>query len=303
MNSKTRATLARAAAVSGCLAVLAGCGASSSTSQTTTRAQTTAATATATATAATPATAVADRRAKLPPNPGSAAATRVPTGESVLASIHAGKPGHRKPHLAGFDESNIADFMHEVDADVGAFWQGQFNQAGYRYTPVNELIITSSSPLNSACGSWTVSTMNAAYCSIDDTFYLPVGFLSYMNKTYGDAALAAVIAHENGHHVQQLLGILLQLQQGKLDTIQTELQADCLAGIWMASVYQRGDIQPNDIAHALAAFASGGDVKGTAPTTPGAHGGPQQRQAAFMQGYNSGQGAQCEVPALPTSES
>lgn len=289
----TRAMLGRAAAVGGCVAILAGCGSSAAGSGTTTHK------------AVTPPPAGAqNRRATVPPNPGRASATRIARGEKTLAIVHAGHPGRVKPHLAGFDETSIATFVHEVDSDVGAFWQGQFNNADLRYTPVNELIITSTSAVPSGCGgTWDVSTMNAAYCSIDDTFYLPVGFLTYMYQHYGDAGAAAVIAHENGHHVQQLLGILLQLQQGKLDTIQTELQADCLAGVWMSSMYQRGDIQPNDIAHALGAFSAGGDLPGTTTTAPGAHGGPRQRQAAFMQGYNSGQGAQCEVPALPSSES
>jgi predicted metalloprotease len=66
---------------------------------------------------------------------------------------------------------------------------------------------------------------------------------------------------------------------------------------------QRGDIQPGDIAGALGAFGAGGDLPGTSPSAPSAHGGSKQREAAFEQGYNSGQGAACQVPALPTSES
>ena len=243
------------------------------------------------------------------PGPGLASATQKPSGEKVLASIHAKRPSasHQVPHLGGFDESSIATFAHEVDTNVGAFWQAQLNQAGYSYTPANEdLIEQPAPPVQSGCGgvAWTTDTQNAAYCSADNTFYLPTGFLGLLGHNFGDTAVAVAIAHENGHHIQQLLGVLQQYHAGMYHTIQIELQADCLAGVWMASEYQRGDIQTNDLRNALVLYNDLlGDPSGTPTTDPHAHGSGAQRWASFMQGYNSGQGGRCEIPALPTSES
>ncbi len=276
-------------------ATVAGCGSSAGSSSTV-----------ATRTTAKP-TGANLRSTALPATKGLASATRKPRGEIVLASVHARRANGSRPtpHLAGFDESDIATFTHEVDTDVATFWQSQFNNSSYTYSPATEDILTQPAPpVSPGCGgALTTNTMNAMYCGVDNTIYLPTGFLGWMDKNYGDAALAVVIAHENGHHIQELLGVLQQKVSGQLYTIQTELQADCLAGVWMSSEFQRNNVQPGDIEHALTAFDDAGDAPGTAPTAPTAHGSGRMRMAAFMQGYNSGQGGQCEVPALPTSES
>jgi uncharacterized protein len=273
---------------------LAGCGGSSSS---TTQTQTTAS------------HVAANVRSTVPAPQALASASKKPQGESVLTSIHAQRPSasHPAPHLAGFDESSINTFVHEVDGDVGAFWQAGLNHAGYTYTPAKEDLITQTAPgIHSACSSsfvWTTTTFNAAYCAADNTFYLPTGFLSYIGHNFGDAAVAMTVAHENGHHIQALLGILQRAFAGQYHSIQIELQADCLAGVWMASEYQRGNIQPGDLQHTLNVYDDVyGDPHGFSPLAPGAHGSAAQRWASFSQGYNSGQGGECRIPALPTHE-
>jgi uncharacterized protein len=285
----------------GCLAVLAaagagvvGCGGSKSGTTSTTQ--------------TTSKTGSAFVRSQVPATGGDTSATKKARGEAVLAMIHARRASGSRPtpHLAGFDESDVATFTHEVDNDVASFWQSQFNGSGYTYTPATEELLTKPAPpVETGCSGppWTTNTGNAMYCGADNTIYLPTGFLGMMDHQFGDAALAVVIAHENGHHIQELLGILQKKATGQLYTIQTELQADCLAGVWMSSEFQRSHIQPGDMQHALTTFNDAGDPNGSSPTAPNAHGSGRQRVAAFMQGYNSGRGGQCEVPALPSSES
>jgi predicted metalloprotease len=221
----------------------------------------------------------------------------------VLNKIHATKGAHHAPHLTGFDERSVSNFIRDVDNNVGAFWQSQFTGAGYRYTPATEVILQPTDSFQTTCGPWSGNTQNAAYCATDNSFYLPLNFLTSMYRQYGDAGMAFVIAHENGHHVQQLLGILPEKLTGQLKSIQIELQADCFAGIWMSSVYNHNQLSPGDIEHVSGAVDDAGDPNGSLPTDPQAHGGPHQRLAAFEQGYGSGQGGQCAIPALPSSES
>jgi predicted metalloprotease len=109
-----------------------------------------------------------------------------------------------------------------------------------------------------------------------------------------DFAIAYLVAHEWGHHLQDVLGIL---RNSHLKSIQIELQADCLAGVWSHSTWARGLLQPGDIPEAIKLAHLAGDAPGTPKNDPQAHGSPQQRAAWFMRGYKSGKAARCIVPA------
>jgi predicted metalloprotease len=107
-----------------------------------------------------------------------------------------------------------------------------------------------------------------------------------------DFALAYVVAHEWGHHLQNVLGIL---RKSKLKSIQIELQADCLAGVWSYSTWARGLLEPGDILKAIRLARLVGDAPGIPNNDPNAHGSPSQRVAWFKRGYRSGKSAKCVV--------
>ncbi len=104
---------------------------------------------------------------------------------------------------------------------------------------------------------------------------------------YGDFAMAIVAAHEVGHHVQEELGIL----EGQYPTRQTELQADCFAGMWGYSQYE--NVEPGDVGEAMDISWVSGDLPGTAQNDPNAHGKPEERVKWFRTGYDSGDAGQC----------
>jgi len=106
-------------------------------------------------------------------------------------------------------------------------------------------------------------------------------------KSYGDFAMAVVAAHEVGHHVQDELGLLDE----QYPKIQTELQADCFAGVWGSSVYDR--LEPGDIGEAMEISWDSGDLPGTPRNAPGAHGKPEERVKWFRTGYDTGDADEC----------
>jgi predicted metalloprotease len=126
------------------------------------------------------------------------------------------------------------------------------------------------------------------------TVYYPLPWRERGGQTpaeIGDFAVATILAHEAGHHVQNLSGIL-----GKTSTlnIQRELQADCLAGVWGHSVYREGLLQPGDVEEAIQAMDDAADLPGTPQNAPRAHGSPTQRTDSFFTGYRSGRASQCK---------
>jgi uncharacterized protein len=195
------------------------------------------------------------------------------------------------PAIRGSAGLTVAEWAHTVDVDVANYWQRQFNRAGYRYRPAREAIFDRR--IRTECGRAGRSA-GPFYCTLDDTIYLPVAFFDQMSQRFGDAAVAVVIAHENGHHVQDLLGLFDP--RSNLVTAQTELQADCLAGVWAATVYRRGLLEPGDIEEILGIVDLSGDAEGVPITAQGAHGSSELRLDAFDRGYEGGRPNSCPVP-------
>jgi len=165
--------------------------------------------------------------------------------------------------------------------------------------------------VNSACG-FAQSATGPFYCPEDQKVYIDLGFYDELKNRFGasgDFAQAYVLAHEIGHHVQNLLGIESQVRQAQRAnpgarnelSVRLELQADCLAGVWGHSTGQRNILEAGDVQKALNAAAAIGDDRlermSTGHVSPESftHGTSAQRQQWFERGFTSGDPSACNT--------
>ncbi|MDX6698698.1 MAG: uncharacterized protein QOE65_2095 [Solirubrobacteraceae bacterium] len=234
--------------------------------------------------------------ASYPRGAGDPAATASPRGGiatlRALGPVRRPSPGTAVPKLRGSDIPLTA-FLGTVANDVAGFWQSQYNRAGKRFPATRFLVVTK--PVPSGCAEKPIEPTNpfAFYCPTDRTVFLPVTYIDRRYRILGDAPVGFVVAHEFAHRVQDVTGTLRRKAEGKLFTRQTELQADCLAGVWAASVYARGDLDPDDLTEFFNALASIGDPPGTPENHPQAHGTPAEREASFKRGYDAANANAC----------
>lgn len=201
--------------------------------------------------------------------------------------------------------------VSKVLAGTEDTWKAIFQKSGQSYQEARLVLFSGATP--TACGTGQ-SAMGPFYCPGDNKVYLDTRFFNDMQTQLGangDFAQAYVIAHEVGHHVQNLLGISreVQRQQAQLDaqqanalSVRTELQADCFAGIWAyhAQHYQ-GIIESGDIEEAINAAAAIGDdrlqKRSQGYVVPDAftHGSSAQRVRWFEQGFKTGDPARCDT--------
>jgi predicted metalloprotease len=160
----------------------------------------------------------------------------------------------------------------------------------------------------SGCGN-AESATGPFYCPSDQKVYIDLGFYDELKRRFGapgQFAQAYVLAHEIGHHVQNILGIERQAEQGSRQganssSVKLELQADCFAGVWAHSTQQRGLLEQGDIESALGAAAAVGDDRlqkmSTGHISPDSftHGTSQERQKWFTAGFNSGNISSCNT--------
>jgi len=209
------------------------------------------------------------------------------------------------------EENKLADFVSVVLADTEDVWRNQFKAMGKSYQEPNLVLFTGT--VKSACGM-AGAAMGPFYCPGDNKVYIDLSFYkdlkSKMNAP-GDFAQAYVIAHEVGHHVQNLFGIsdkVHQLRQQLSKTeynkvsVRLELQADCFAGVWANHADKmRNILEPGDIEEALNAASMIGDDRlqkqGRGYVTPDSftHGSSRQRVKWFKVGLNSGDIQQCDT--------
>jgi predicted metalloprotease len=207
-------------------------------------------------------------------------------------------------------DQELVEFLRFVVGDINDFWAGRFSQAGggtYRPAIVNVF----QSAVQTGCGSAT-SAVGPFYCPRDEQIYLDLGFFRDLAQRFrapGDFAQAYVVAHEVGHHVQNITGINRQVAQATAGdperandlSVRTELQADCLAGVWGHSTYERGLLESGDLQEGLDAAAAVGDDRIQAETTgeirpeTWTHGSSQQRSDWFLRGFESGDPASCDT--------
>jgi predicted metalloprotease len=204
-------------------------------------------------------------------------------------------------------DANTVDFMSFVLDDVQGFWDGHFADAGQEY-PYAELVLFRDG-VQSGCG-FASSATGPFYCPADSKAYLDVAFFRELSDRFGapgDFAQAYVLAHELGHHVQNVLGIneeVRRLQAEDPDranelSVRLELQADCFAGVWAHSAFQRDLLSDGDLQEGLGAAESVGDDRlGANSPESFTHGSSEQRQRWFRVGYDSGSVDACDTFSL-----
>jgi uncharacterized protein len=208
-------------------------------------------------------------------------------------------------------DPNMRDFLTRVLGSTEETWGEIFAKSGQRYTPTR--MVAYSGGTQTACG-FGQAVMGPFYCPNDRSIYIDPGFFNELSRRFGapgDFAMAYVIAHEVGHHIQDLDGTLRQAQQlqarastteGNAVQVRVELQADCYAGVWAANARdaQGNILEPGDVEEGMRAAEAIGDdtlqrqTRGAVVPESFTHGSAEQRMAALRRGLQSGNPAACK---------
>ena len=203
---------------------------------------------------------------------------------------------------------------------VQAYWAKALPQYGRQYPPAKTVLY--SGQTQSACGTAS-NQVGPFYCPLDGLVYIDASFFQQLQQDFGSdggqLAKEYVIAHEYGHHIQDVLGVLGRAQQdpqgAQSGSVRLELMADCLAGMWVKSATQTADasgttflkpITQQDVQSALSAASAVGDDRiqkastGRVNPETWTHGSSAQRQKWFLTGYQSGDLNQCNTFAATT---
>jgi uncharacterized protein len=206
-------------------------------------------------------------------------------------------------------ERDLRDFSAYVFSEAQDTWTATFRRSNLTYDRAQLVLYRDA--VSTGCGSAS-SAVGPFYCPADQRVYLDLSFYGDMQSQLGasgDFAWAYVIAHEVGHHVQNLVGTsreVRSLQSENPDeandlSVRLELQADCYAGVWAQTVYEAGDLDPGDIDEAIAASEAVGDdrlqsrASGRIDPDSFTHGTSEQRARWFNEGRESGEPAACDT--------
>ncbi len=207
------------------------------------------------------------------------------------------------------EEAELVEFVNFVLNDAQAVWTEVLPRHGERYRDARLVLFRD--VVQSGCGV-AEAAMGPFYCPADERVYIDLGFYEALDSRLqagGDFAQAYVLAHEIGHHVQNVLGTnarVRQLQESRPAaanelSVRLELQADCYAGVWGNSTGQRRLLEAGDIEEGLGAAAAVGDdriqraSRGTVNPESFTHGTSEQRMRWFRRGFDSGDPQSCDT--------
>ncbi|EIM05558.1 hypothetical protein A1A1_15843 [Planococcus antarcticus DSM 14505] len=208
-----------------------------------------------------------------------------------------------QPYESTAQEEELAEFVSVVLADTEQAWTEVFEEEGMEY--VEPTLVLYSGSVESACGT-AGAAVGPFYCPGDYKLYIDLSFYNELHTQFqapGDFAMAYVVAHEVGHHVQNLLGVMEevqplrnQLSEEEYNKVQVrlELQADYLSGVWANHAQGMGYLEEGDLEEALTAASAVGDdtiqqrARGYVVPESFTHGSSEQRQRWFKKGFKAG---------------
>jgi len=192
---------------------------------------------------------------------------------------------------SGIDRATAEGFMTGVAGDINGFWVQVFDIDQRIYSPPGVRWIQGDQTVATGCGSVATVESGPFYCPLDRTMYLPSPFFDPYWKDAKDFAMVTVVAHEWGHHIQHLL----KIDRSGVYDIQTELQADCMAGMFAGYAERRGFLESGDIEEALAITNEAGDPRGYPRSYPNAHGAKEERINWFLRGFKATDFRDCKT--------
>jgi predicted metalloprotease len=206
-------------------------------------------------------------------------------------------------------QSELVDFVSFVTGDLESFWEADFAKAGRDFSPARLVLFTRA--VDTGCGRAS-SQVGPFYCPADNQIYVDLTFFRELADRFnapGDFAQAYVLAHEYGHHIQTITGVTEQVDSASREnpdqrnalSVRVELQADCLAGVWAHSTFERGLLEEGDLDEGLNAAASVGDDRIQAESTGQinpetfTHGTAEERAGWFRRGFEDGDATACDT--------
>ena len=237
-------------------------------------------------------------------------------GAEMISGVNQTQQGPANPGSTGTPSDEMGHFVSAILGSTEAEWTEIFARSGKTYNPPTLVMFSGST--QSGCG-FAQAAMGPFYCPIDQKVYLDTSFFQDLQQRFGACngskscqfSEAYVIAHEIGHHVQNLLGLLPKVQEaqkamGKTERnnlqVRVELQADCLAGVWANHGQAKWQfIEPGDVESALQTASAIGDdrlqreAQGYVVPDAFTHGTSAQRSRWFSTGLRSGEVASCDT--------